>query len=292
MELTHLKYFYEVARKQSFTKASKSLRVSQPSISKTIKQMEGLVGAKLLDRARRGGVTLTDTGRILFRSCESIFQELENMKTRVQLQGAETAGELLLGASDNLCNHVFPEAFEAFCAKHPKVSVRLFNGASASIKEELLNGRLELGVFYTATTDAGLVAEKLGFVEFVIVTKKKLTLDTLSAQPFVSCRVNDYQGAYPTLRMLHALGVRPRESFQTNSQETQKRLALRGLGFAVLPRFMVREELKQKLLVEVRTTKTIGSDLFLVTRRGKTLSKPAQTLAAELRNNLLSLLRS
>src|SRR4051794_3914037 len=116
MELNHLKYFYEVARRQSFTKASSALRVSQPSISRTIKQMEDVVGARLLDRTRRGGVSLTDTGKLFFQSCESIFQELENLKTTVQQKGAEVAGVLSVGASDNICNYLFPEIFTAFCA--------------------------------------------------------------------------------------------------------------------------------------------------------------------------------
>src|SRR5256885_738849 len=133
MELTHLKYFYEVAKQGSFTRASKSLRITQPSISKTIQQMEYTTGQRLLDRARRGGVSLTPAGKILYQSCEKIFLELEAMRIKIELESRECAGPVSIGASDNLCNHFLPKVLAKFCKDHPKVRVSLLSGSSSSI---------------------------------------------------------------------------------------------------------------------------------------------------------------
>ncbi|MBI3544102.1 MAG: LysR family transcriptional regulator [Deltaproteobacteria bacterium] len=296
MELNHLRYFYEVARRQSFTKASAALRVSQPSISRTIKQMEDTVGARLLDRTRRGGVSLTDTGKLFFQSCESIFQEVDNLKLTVQQRDAEVAGDLSIGASDNICNYLFPDVLEEFFARHPKVRVQLFNGSSGDIKGEILAGKSELGVFHTPPTEPAIEAEKIAFVEFAIVgspankellkLSKRFEPERLAALPFVSCRTSDYSKPYPIRKMLKSIDITPTVHFESNSQETQKRMALKGLGYAILPRYMVADELRAKRLVEIRTPKRLGADIYLACKKNKTLSKPAQVFGAHLKAKL------
>src|SRR5689334_13386897 len=114
MELNHLKYFYEVARLGSFTKASRALRISQPSISKMVKLLEGRQNVKLLDRSKRGGVHLTPTGKRFFESCISIFGEVETLKNVVDHEKVECAGDLAIGASDNICNYMVPDILEPF----------------------------------------------------------------------------------------------------------------------------------------------------------------------------------
>lgn len=294
MELTHLKYFYEVAKIGSFTKASKRLRVTQPTISKTIQQIEYLQGVKLLDRTRRNGVTLTEVGKIYFSACEHIFQELENLKTSVDAQTSDCIGDLAIGASDNLCNYIFPALFEDYCAKYRKVRVKLLNGTSEEIKIELSNGKSEIGIFHSSVREENLHSEKLGFIEFIIAFSPKLK--ELSQKPwnpkifedicFIGPRISDYSKPYPILKMLETVSVRPKHFFETNTQETQKRMALHGLGYAVMPRYMILNELKAGSLLTLRAPKVIGSEVFLVHRKNKTLSKPAMTFVRELKRGL------
>ena len=72
MELNHLKYFYEVARAGSFTAAARNLRVSQPSLSKTVALLEAREKIQLLERSKKG-VTLTKIGMEVYTRCEKIF---------------------------------------------------------------------------------------------------------------------------------------------------------------------------------------------------------------------------
>src|SRR5437764_346716 len=123
MELNHLKYFYVVAKHQSFTKASKELRVSQPSISKIVRQLEEREGVRLLDRAKRSEVRLTEVGKIFYSSCDHIFREIANLKTRLSLQNDECIGDLLVGASDNICNYVLPRVLRSYRVEYPKVNL-------------------------------------------------------------------------------------------------------------------------------------------------------------------------
>jgi len=287
MELNHLKYFYEVARRGSFTKASKALRISQPSISKMVKLLEDRLNVKLLDRTKRGGVHLTPTGKRFFESCGSIFAEIEALKSVVDHEKEECTGDLSLGASDNLCNYVLPEILEPFLKKYPKVQLRLFSGTSDAIKAELLSSNSELGIFYTAVREPGFQVEALGFATFVIVYGRKLspkvTTADLADLPYVGSRIVDYAKPYPALEMLHSVGVKPKHIIETNNQETQKKLAIKGYGYTVVPKFMVQPEITSGGLKVVKTPKTIGSHVYLVKRKNRTLSKPAFLFETHLR---------
>jgi DNA-binding transcriptional LysR family regulator len=295
MELNHLRYFYEVARQGSFTKASRELRVAQPAVSRIVKTLEEREGVKLLDRGKKG-VALTPEGRLFFRECEAIFSRLSRLREETRARREECAGDLGLGASDNLCNYVLPGLFIEFWKKHPRVRFELFNGGSEAIKRELTARRAELGVFHTPVREAEFETERLAAVEFAIVCSPKNDLLLGSGRRFnprllerayyIGCRKSDYLKPYPTLTMLRSLGVKPRVFFETNSQETQKRMALEEYGYTVLPRFMVRAELASGRLVEIRAPRPISSTLILARPRGRTLSRPALVFQEFLRERV------
>ena len=113
MEWNQLRYFYEVAKHGSFTKASQVLRISQPSLSKMVSQLEKTAGYFFLERNKKG-VRLTPIGEILFEGCEKIFTEFEAVKASISEKGKECSGMLSIGASDNVCNYLFPEVLASF----------------------------------------------------------------------------------------------------------------------------------------------------------------------------------
>ena len=114
MQLDRLRYFHAVARAGSFTKAARQLRVSQPSVSKTVRLLEEHEGVTLLDRTGRGGVTLTPAGRRFLTSCDAIFEELECLRRAVIQEREECVGHLKVGASDNVCNYLMSELLAPF----------------------------------------------------------------------------------------------------------------------------------------------------------------------------------
>jgi DNA-binding transcriptional LysR family regulator len=301
MELNHLRYFYEVAKSGSFTAASKTLRVSQPSISKIIKILEDRENVKLFDRGKKG-VTLTEAGRTFLESCQCIFQEIENLRANVRTQREDCVGDLSIGASDNLCNYVLPKLFVEFWKKYPRVRVNLFNGTSNAIKNEVSNGNAELGLFFTHTKDIAFAIEKLACVEFVIVCAAANQLLAKAARNrnfdpaileqafYIGSRIADYERPYPTLNMLKQIGVKPRLFFETNNQETQKRMALEEYGYTIVPRYIVKHELKTKQLLEIKAPRPIGADLYLIRRKNRTPSKPAQVFESYLKERLSKLI--
>jgi DNA-binding transcriptional LysR family regulator len=278
MELNHLKTFYEVARLGSFTAAARFLRVSQPSLSRTVRLLEEGEGVRLLERGKNG-VSLTADGRAFFDGCARIFAEVDQLHLAATRGSREISGDLSLAASDNLCNHVLPRILPDFGRRHPKVRVRLFAGTSDQILQELRAQQAELGLFYTETRNAkAFASEPLWEVEFVPVCAPEHGASDLGALGFIGSRASDYAKAYPALSMLRSVGVEPKTIFETNNQETQKQLALAGLGYTLVPRHMVESELRTGRLRRLKTPRSLKGRVFLVRKKSRALSRAAQAL--------------
>lgn len=293
MELNHLRYFFEVARRGSFTAASRSLRVSQPSISRMVAQLEAKHETRLLERGRKG-IRLTSDGRVFFERCEIIFGEVERLKRSIERGRREIRGTLSLGASDNLSNYVLPGFFQEFWTHYPTIKIQLLSGTSMQIRDEILGKDAELGLFYTMLKEPSLEQKRITSVEFVIVCspgnlklkERGRTPASLSDLFYIGSRLTDYRHPYCSLKMLEDQGIRPKLFFETNSQETQKRMAMLEKGYTVLPRFMVREEIRSGSLVIVPTPKRLSADLYLARKKGRALSQAAEIFVGYLRERL------
>src|SRR5687767_11781911 len=96
MELRFLRYFRAVAEELSFSRAAVRLHVAQPALSRAVKQLEGELGASVLERTRHH-VRLTPAGSVLLRETILLFDQLDESLRRVRRTAAGEAGELRLG---------------------------------------------------------------------------------------------------------------------------------------------------------------------------------------------------
>jgi len=276
MELSRLHYFYKVARFGGFSQAAKETHISQPSLSKMVKMLEDELGEVLLVRGQRG-VTLTPAGNLVFEKCQNIFNEVESIARDVSEIRHELTGDLKVGASDNLCNYLLPSIFQEFLERHPKINIKLFSGSSREIVNELDEDLIEAAVFYTDVKHLkNFEVKPLGFVEFYVVSKAELKFKDLSHTPYIGSRQTDYKKASPAIEMLQGLGVKPKTVFETNNQETQKRMVASGFGFTVVPSHMVEAEIRIGTLNRVALPRKIGATVSLVRKKSKTLSRPIE----------------
>jgi DNA-binding transcriptional LysR family regulator len=141
-----LRVFAAVARHLSFTKAGQELFISQPAVTKHVRELETQYGQRLL--ARRGNrVALTEAGSLLLLHAEAVAASAQLLDE--QLLGLrdpeEAAGRLRLGASTTLSQYVLPAWLPGFQARYPQVQLTLLNVNSERIAEALLRGDLDLG---------------------------------------------------------------------------------------------------------------------------------------------------
>ncbi len=293
MELNHLRCFYEVAKQGSFTGAARALRTSQPSLSKMVRLLEEREQLRLFER-NRAGVALTDSGKIFFERCEVIFNEVERLKNYTQSKQDRVEGELRIGASDNLSNYLLPEIFQEFWKRYPGVRIKVLAGTSEVIKEELKKGKLDLGLFFHPAKEKRLKTEKIGATEFVLICSSlnerlksgKFDRALLEEFYFIGSRLSDYPNSHLCLNLIRSLGIEPNLFFETNNQETQKRMAMRELGYALLPYFMVERELREGALRKIRAPKRLLAEVYLVKRRDSEQSRATELFESFLRDRL------
>ena len=167
-----LRVFAAVARHLSFTKAGQELFISQPAVTKHIRELETQYGQRLL--ARRGNrVALTEAGRLLQQHAEAVAESARQLAE--QLLGLrdpdEAAGRLRLGASTTLSQYVLPAWLPAFQARYPQVQLTLRSGNSERVAEALLRGELDLGFVEGRTKSRDLHYEPLLPDELVAVRR-------------------------------------------------------------------------------------------------------------------------
>lgn len=140
-----LKVFYSVAKYLSFTQASKELYISQPAITKHIRELESLYGVRLFDRLGNK-ISLTDAGKLMLEHCEQILAAYRRLEYDMNLLKNEWTGDLRLGASTTISQYVLPPILARFTEKYPKVNVTLMDTNSRNIEQALQNHDIDLGL--------------------------------------------------------------------------------------------------------------------------------------------------
>lgn len=180
INLKHLAYFSKVARLGSINKAAQLLYISQSHLGKIIHDLEKAVGAPLLNRSRQG-VTLTPEGTAFLEKATLILNEMESLHFHPQAPG--TTPETL-SVSMTKFSHVM-ESFISVVQKHseqPEFTHRLYEGQVNEVVDDVLQGRVDIGVlhFHRARREAfaadlaakGLSYHFLAYAEPRIVISK------------------------------------------------------------------------------------------------------------------------
>ncbi|HXJ55219.1 MAG TPA: transcriptional regulator CynR [Verrucomicrobiae bacterium] len=192
MELRHLRYFVAVAEAAHFTKAAAKLRVTQPTLSHQIRQLEGQLNLALFDRIGRR-IKLTAAGELLLPHARRVMRELEEAQTALsELQGLK-GGQLRVGIMQTVNACVIPEIVSRFSAAHPGIRVTCSDMAVDDIESGLESGKLDLGISFIPATRSPLEGEHVFSEELVLVARaahplmqrRSVKIRELSAVPLV-----------------------------------------------------------------------------------------------------------
>ncbi|MDF7813196.1 LysR substrate-binding domain-containing protein [Hymenobacter sp. YC55] len=139
-----LRVFQSVARHLSFTRAAQELYISQPAITKHIRELERSYGQRLFER-RGNRVSLTEAGNLLLTHANEVEGLHQQLTEQLHNLHGEAAGRLRLGASTTLAQYVLPAILPGFQRRYPQVELTLLNANSEHIAEAILVGQLDLG---------------------------------------------------------------------------------------------------------------------------------------------------
>ncbi|MFD4819496.1 selenium metabolism-associated LysR family transcriptional regulator [Peribacillus butanolivorans] len=179
MNFEHLKVFYTVARKKSFSETAKILHMSQPNISLQIRQFEESLNIKLFKRTTRK-VDLTPAGQILFHSAERILNLIHQTQKEIALLSDSTHGVLNIGASITIGEYIFPYVLGKYKKEYPNVQIILEIYNSHQIIEKLVNEEIHLAFVQSMITHPKYRQRPFFEDELIIIAANDFILSRLN----------------------------------------------------------------------------------------------------------------
>jgi len=162
MELRHLRYFVVVAEEQNVTRAAERLHVSQPPLSRQIRDLEEELGVALFQRTAKS-VALTAAGKIFLNEARAVLLQAEKAVQTVRAVASGERGQLRVGYAPSLTVTLLPKALRAFEAASPGVRVTLHDLSTEECVQKLTARKLDvaLTVRPSGPSMRGLTFEKL-----------------------------------------------------------------------------------------------------------------------------------
>lgn len=145
MELRQLQYFLAVANEGSFLGAAKFLHLTQPTLSRQIKELEDEIGKPLFIRGSRH-ITLTEEGVFLKVRVEKIMELLNKTTHELIDQENEISGEVYIGAGETAGFSIIAKVVKQLQAKYPKIKVNIYSGDYDDILDHIEKGLIDFGI--------------------------------------------------------------------------------------------------------------------------------------------------
>lgn len=288
--LRQLRAFVAVVQTGSFTQAAEALHVTQSALSGLVKEMEQLLGVKVLSRSTRR-VVLTEVGRSFYPMAVKLLQDLDGALSDIAEAKALKKGVVRVAAPQLMSCTFLPDIIADFSHRYPDVQVQLSDCVVEDVVTRVYSGEVELGIGPERDLPADIEALPLFRMPFVVVCPAD---HPLSQQPQVRWRelapfpLITLQGSFTERLRLDLYGTAPELSLQPSSQvlfmTTAMSMVSSGLGLTIcLPyaRGLTRlYGLQTRPLVEP----VIHRRFNLFIKRGHTLSPAAQEFVATLQH--------
>lgn len=247
-ELRQYRYFVEIARRGSFTAASKTLLVTQSALSEQMKQLESELDCRLFDRGRHGA-RLTPAGEALIPHAEQLLRLSLDVERLVGQLRARRQRQLRLAMTVPAPLDWIPVLLAEFEQANEDVEVLLEDTNTAEIFLRVSTGQLDLGVVsisdstFELATPAGITVTKLLEEDLVLLVPAAHRLGAFERVPLVELRNERVIGMLKTsaLRrvtneLLEGQNVRVRDTIESGRLELAVRMVSVGLGICILPR--------------------------------------------------------
>jgi DNA-binding transcriptional LysR family regulator len=251
INLNSLRLFTAVAQQGGFSAAGRLLRVSQPAVSKAVRQLEAELGTQLLVRAA-GGVVLTEEGRVLLGHARVLFGEERAAEEALAERRGLSRGSLRIGSSLTVASYFLPRILGAFHARHPAIEMTLVAANTRAVFEALLSNTVELAVVEGPVSHSRVEVSPWMEDELVVVVAPGHPLTEVrrlkAARLFQELFLIREEGAGTRDVILAALRNRrltPARLFEISENEVMKKLTAAGVGFSIMSRMAVEEEISR-----------------------------------------------
>ena len=257
MNRNHLALFHAVAQAGGISRGAERLHVSQPAVSKQIKELEDALGIRLLERLPRGS-RLTDGGKLLAQYVQRLAVVEEETAQAIEEFRGLKRGRLAVGASTTIGAYLLPQVFGEFHRQHPDIELQLEIANTETIQNQLMEGSIEVGLTEGLMEAEHLDSEVFHEDELVAIAprghpllkQKRVTARELCREPFILREAGSGTRAVVE-RALGKRGLTVKPVLSLASPEAIKRAVIAGVGVAIVSRLAIGCELQIGSLVVI-----------------------------------------
>lgn len=287
------KVFYEVAKQGNITRASYELCISQPGVSKSIKNLEDQLNTTLFIRSKRG-VTLTEEGKTLFVEIKKVMEIIENAENKIKMTEELEYGYLRIGVSKTITqNYLLPYIAE-FHEMYPNIKIKIFTDPTKDLLKKVGEGMIDLMIINTPyATPANYEIINLMEIHECFVANDKfkelkdkvVDLKNLNDYPLIFASNGSNTRYYlDSFCIKNDIYLNPDIELASNSLVTD--FALYGFGIGVSTKEYIKEQLDSGALFEIKTKPTLPPrNIALVYQKDIKLSKASIEFIKLISNN-------
>ena len=283
MNFTHLTAFHAVAETGSVTAAAERLHVSQPALTREIRELEERLAVPLFDRLPRG-MQLTEAGQLLNEYATQIFRLAESGESAVGEFAGLKRGHLAIATSRTIGVYLLPPLVDAFRDQYPGVTLDLSVSNTEQVQEDVLSHRCQLGLIEGPYDTSVFDALPFGQDEIVVVagpthplaSRRRLNATALANTELILREPGS--GTRQVVEQAYAArGLTLSPSCSIGSPEAIKRMLRLGRAVSWVPRLSVADELAAGTLIQLPVTDIhVTRELNLLWHRGHGLSPSAR----------------
>jgi DNA-binding transcriptional LysR family regulator len=283
LNLSHLQAFVVTSRLGSFTRAAQRLHVSQPAVTKQIRQLEQTLSVRLLDRTTRS-VALTRVGKELVPIVERLLREFDSVVVNAKSLSAKGSGVLAIAALPSLCSTVLPAVMAKYRHRYSGVTVILKDLVTSRIMAKVKAEEVDLGIGSYSETDPDCRFQHLVSDHILAVfpstsrlgRRRSVPLHDLAGMPLI---LLDPESSVRSLvdRAFESVGRFPTPAYEVAYVPTALALARAGLGTALLPSAAIEPRALRGLAARPIRQPAIVRDLGMIVKAGRSLSPAAES---------------
>jgi DNA-binding transcriptional LysR family regulator len=275
-----------VAQYRSFIAAAAALKMSQPAITRIVKQVEAELGAPLFVRSTRV-VSVTELGREFAALAERLVNDLRINVAHMRRKAEQPCGQIVVSMVFSPVTAMLPSLVTGYCRKFPAIQIHLREGLHSAVRDDVRSGLADFGLGFAEDALGTFVIEHLGVERLHVVLprehslarKRKLTLSALIGQPLVS-----FPAESMTRRLVDAAaaaqGLSLSYAMTANRLATLHGLVRHRVGIAVVPAAERPSTGDPQLLSRPLEGRQLNCRICLMRLRERELTPPAAAFMA------------
>lgn len=275
---TEIEHFIEIFKTQHLSRAAEHLRLSQPTLSQSLKRLEDKVARPLFIRSKTG-LFPTPAGKMFFRQAQNLMGQWGVIQNSFQVAQESLSGRFRLGCHVSIAAFALPGLFRTLQQVAPDIEIELFHDFSKRINERVIRHELDLGLVMNPYRHPDLVLTPL-CKDTIRFWKKKGT-DPVPNVFFADASDGEIR---------ELLGPKNSNAFsnwkviETSSLELIRTLTLQGLGVGLLPTRVANCDQQQALVPLNTKLPELHDELFLSYRRENFASAGGRVLIEALKS--------